>query len=128
MSEGVKKYSLHDLGHAIWHVEFMVGYCHDSPSRLDEENTADQWAEMVSEDTDMLRVEFDKMRAALTALPLDALSQIAQAYHDAECEALQAGRLRHKQRAEQLRLLRLAGDDTPEEDVPFGPFSKGGAA
>ncbi|MFG6599393.1 MULTISPECIES: hypothetical protein [unclassified Sulfitobacter] len=28
----------------------------------------------------------------------------------------------NEQREEQLRLLRLSGDDTPEEDVPFGPF------
>lgn len=50
----------------------------------------------------------------------------------AECsrEALERGRVWSEQRAEQLQLLRLAGDETPEEQVPFGPFGprKGGAA
>lgn len=55
--------------------------------------------------------------------------EFAEGLRMADAEAVERGRIWSEQRAEQLRLLRLAGDDTPEEDVPIGPFTgKGGAA
>lgn len=40
-------------------------------------------------------------------------------------EAQRMGAIFSKQRIEQIDLLRLSGDNTPEEEIPFGPFRSG---
>jgi hypothetical protein len=48
-----------------------------------------------------------------------ASGAICNGYVAANREALELGRQRSEQRAEKIALLRLAGDDTPEDQIPI---------
>lgn len=63
--------------------------------------------------------EVDDQVSAAERILIRCLPGLAEAKRKEDAEARERGRIWGEQRAEQIALLRLAGDDTPEESIPF---------
>lgn len=117
------------IGEKIWDVDFMVDYVMETGSTFETGEDYEVWSEAIFENVQLLKKSIAELKGALCDLPEGVPQRIGDGYQKAEAKSKALGRAWSEEREEQLRQLRLAGDDTPEAEVPFGPLnSEGGAA